>query len=249
MAHLVRLCQGRDLRTFADHSRIGPTHGHSVQIGRVQQRPELLQRGNFVHLTETGFPVSVLVRRSIKSALRSIRRGLANTTQKRAITLEFVPIRNAWQCSSDIPALPHTWTFCEDHSTLDPFPLCIAGSWFLCREIEIAAAKVQDVRFNLNLKTVSRNLPASKTDTAATGVFRTHGCSCSTDKATCDHQCLFHCLLQHLSNLRTFSRTWTIRFSSLYHCSQTETGPSWTRLPQSGHPLLRSSDGHGDDIH
>ena len=156
------------------------------------------------HLIETGFPVSVLVRKTIKASMRSIRRGLANATQKRAIMIEFVPARNAWTCESDLPALPETWSFSQKDSTVDPLALCISGSWFLCREIELAAAKVRDISINSDLRTVSWNLPSSKTDSAATGVVRTHGCSCNGDTTTFNHLCPFHCLLQHRSNLRSF---------------------------------------------
>ena len=156
------------------------------------------------HLAETGFPVSVLIRKAITSALRSIRRGMAAAKQKSAVTLEFIPTRNAWTCGSKDPPLPGTWSTAPVESALDPFAICIMGSWFICREIEIAAARVRDIRLNMDLKTVSWNLPASKTDTAATGVCRTHGCSCSSDSATYNHLCPFHCAVQHVNNLRAF---------------------------------------------
>ena len=156
------------------------------------------------HLIETGFPVSVLIKKAIKAALRSIRRGLANSDQKRAMNIEFIPSRNSWNCSSPFPALPGTWATAPQGHALDPFAVCILGSWFICREIELAAARVRDLKLNRDLCTVSWNLPASKTDTAATGVCRTHGCSCSSDSATYNHLCPFHCAAQHLDNLRAF---------------------------------------------
>jgi len=62
----------------------------------------------------------------------------------------------------------------------------ILGSWWMTREIELAAAKISDVE-QTSRDTTRWKLPASKNDTAGKGVWRSHGCCCSADKQGADH--------------------------------------------------------------
>ena len=56
LAHLVRIRQGRQLRSPASYTRAGTTHGHSIQGSRIRQRPELLPRGHFETPDRDGLP-------------------------------------------------------------------------------------------------------------------------------------------------------------------------------------------------
>ena len=81
--------------TWCDFATAGGLEPLPVTVELVQHMGTLFKSAEYCsaqnyfneatakHLSETGFPVSVLIRKSIKSALRSIRRGMASTTQKR----------------------------------------------------------------------------------------------------------------------------------------------------------------------
>ena len=74
----------------------------------------------------------------------------------------------------------------------------------LTREIELSAAKMSDVSIDRNNKTVTWALPASKTDTRAMGVERTHGCGCG---ALLNALCPYHNMLFHTEWMKTRLRT------------------------------------------
>ena len=64
----------------------------------------------------------------------------------------------------------------------------IAGTWFLLREVEASNAVVADLVFDRGLDdlvVVRWRLPASKSDQAAAGVERGHGCCCYACQCAC----------------------------------------------------------------
>ena len=73
---------------------------------------------------------------------------------------------------------------------LEPLATLVLGTWFLLREIELAAAKLCDLTVDVAASQVSLRIPASKTDTAGLGSTRTHRCICG---APCN---LAHCPLR-----------------------------------------------------
>ena len=79
-----------------------------------------------------------------------------------------------------------------------PRNLVVLGAWFMLREIEAAAARASHVDLVtsevLGEARVHWSLPASKTDQAALGVNRSHGCLC-VDKA--DPLCPAHAAWDH----------------------------------------------------
>ena len=61
---------------------------------------------------------------------------------------------------------------------IEPLATLVLGSWFLLREIELAAAKLGDLTVDLAASQVSLRIPASKTDTAGLGSTWAHRCIC-----------------------------------------------------------------------
>ena len=59
-----------------------------------------------------------------------------------------------------------------------PKQAMIMGSFFMTREIELTAANVSDVYWDLRGRRIIWLLPASKTDASAKGVRRSWGCVC-----------------------------------------------------------------------
>lgn len=155
------------------------------------------------HIDLTGLAPDARVNRTIKNCIRSILRGIAKGTAKASFLLENMPDSNAWRTESIIEAAPSTWNRAQRGQTVDPLAATLLASWFLCREIELAAARVHQLSFNEQFRTVTWLLPSSKTDTAANGVTRTHGCSCSSSSEQYRKLCPFHCARQHVKNLRS----------------------------------------------
>ena len=57
----------------------------------------------------------------------------------------------------------------------------VAGAWWMAREVELSATRACLVELTRGDRpTITWHLPASKTDAAALGVARTHGCICGT---------------------------------------------------------------------
>ena len=76
-----------------------------------------------------------------------------------------------------------------------PVEFVVAGSFFLMREIELAAADCGNVHLDDKARTVTWRLPMSKTDPRALGTERSWGCLCSEGK---DLPCPYHSLRQQL---------------------------------------------------
>ena len=61
---------------------------------------------------------------------------------------------------------------------MDPFRTLLLGSFFLMREMELAAALLEHVTLLSDPLRVSWLLPVSKTDQCALGKTRVWGCTC-----------------------------------------------------------------------
>ena len=62
-----------------------------------------------------------------------------------------------------------------------PSDFVVAGSYFLLREVEPAAAKVEHVKLSADQLSVDWLLPTSKTDPRAVGVTRSWDCCCPVE--------------------------------------------------------------------
>ena len=65
-----------------------------------------------------------------------------------------------------------------------PVDFAVAGTFFLLREIELAAARVEHVKLSADGLSVDWLLPTSKTDPRAVGVTRTWDCCCYVETCT-----------------------------------------------------------------
>ena len=72
---------------------------------------------------------------------------------------------------------------------------------FLLREIELSAARYEDITLDLEELEVTWQLPSSKTDSEAKGTSRTWGCICGHVVLPCPFQMMW----QHVEWLRTWA--------------------------------------------
>ena len=150
-----------------------------------------------------GHPVDVLMGRHLQDYKRSCLRGLGGPVRPRPLPLDRL---------GALPASREEWV--ED-GPINPRAVILCGSWWLCREIELATARARLVELNLVAKppTVVWHLPTSKTDPEAIGMARCLKCICEEGSRA---SCPVHCMWDHLAFVRA-------RFSSLW----SPDGPSW----------------------
>ena len=123
----------------------------------------------------------------------------------------------------DAPSVPETQT--------------ILGCWFLTREIELAAAMAEHMTIDWSRMTVSWLLPSSKTDCAAVGTTRQHGCSCSPARSCAI--CPFHNAAAHLQRQREF---WDFlpEINNPEPAMPKPLFPHVDGLPQSKHSIIKA---------
>ena len=135
--------------------------------------------------------------RACRDAIRSCERGMGGPIKPRP--LPFHRLR-------ELPGMRAPWV---QTGPLAPRNAMVLGSWFLTREIELSCARaclLTLVTVDGKL-TVQWTLPASKTDTRAEGVARTHGCSCSPGSIS--PACPAHAALDQLQFLQlAFPKRW-----------------------------------------
>ena len=138
-----------------------------------------------------GYDISPLIVRDLKAYKRSCLRGLGGPIRPRPLPLEAL----GSLCSRRDP-----WV---EGGPLNPRAAVIAGSWWLCREVELSATRARLLELDLPLSgkpSVRWHLPASKTDTEAVGMARTLRCCCeSVGISSCPVHCLWDhwCFLEH----------------------------------------------------
>ena len=117
-----------------------------------------------------GHGFDVVLARAARDTIRSCMRGIGGPV--RAAPLPFQQLRH-------LPGDDGPWS---SGGPLFPRNLMVLGAWFMLREVEAATAKVENVKVDtsevLGEPRVHWSLPASKTDQAALGVNRSHGCLC-----------------------------------------------------------------------
>ena len=93
---------------------------------------------------------------------------------------------------------PGREAWCEQ-GPLNPRAAILMGAWWLCRELELSSSRARMVELLVSeagVPTVRWHLPASKTDTMATGMGRSLCCCCGTvGRAGCPAHCLWDHLL------------------------------------------------------
>jgi hypothetical protein len=190
----------------------------SLKAGGYRSATNYFVRARQEHLAVTGTPVSPSTDAAIRSACRSINRGALATEYKASFHLEIFAsptgaILTSSRCDRDTtsgtapPAKRQrsgSTTEAYIDSDLYNARLVILGTWWLTREIELAAAEIEHIEVLETQRCVRWKLPASKNDTAAKGTWRTHGCCC-TDKSQLSFDwsriCPFHTMKGHLHDL------------------------------------------------
>eukprot|EP00971_Amphidinium_carterae_P349373 6490987-Amphidinium_carterae.1 len=128
---------------------------------------------------------------AFRDAKRSLTRGIGPPHQASPLSLEKLS-------SLDVTEEPLV-----EGGPLNPFALCVVGSFFLTRELELAAACVHHVEVRSEEYLLTWTLPASKTDVEGRSVKRSWGCTCggSSNVAPCP----FHVLVNHF---KVLARHW-----------------------------------------
>ena len=140
-----------------------------------------------------GYALDELSVRSIKDYTRSCLRGLGEPSRPRPLPFELLPSlpggRAAWVASGPV----------------NPRAMVLTGSWWLCREIELANQRAALVEFSGSGSSLraALHLPASKTDQLAAGLSRSLCCCCPLRPSGRDRAgCPVHCLVDHLLYLQ-----------------------------------------------
>ena len=163
--------------------------GASMKRGGYRSAEQYFSTARLWHIQETNQEVPPAVALAIRQTCRSILRGLGGPARKDAFRLEGLAAAKLQFPGS---------TVVQAGSVADPLRMAVLGSWFLCRGIELQCARTEHVSVTVCPPQVSWLLPASKTDTAAAGVTRVHGCCChGGDGALCP----VHIMIQVLNRL------------------------------------------------
>ena len=132
-------------------------------------------------------PIEPFLRGAIKDAIRSVRRGLGPSSLKESfdpMELLTIPITDTVE----------PFDAQKVHHMLD---VTIIALWFMMREIEIAASKLQHL--TLDDQSVHLTIPSSKTDTIGQWTSRTLRCAC---RYQIKSLCPWHAAYRHLRRVR-----------------------------------------------
>ena len=125
-----------------------------------------------------------------RKATLSVQRGLGVARQ--SAPFDLVAVLRAVQDGSYQPAAnaPLGWS-----------SLLVLATFFMMREVEVAAATVSHVTLDAAAARVTLRLPVSKSDAGAAGCSRTWGCICSGGAIRPD--CPYHAAVVHMDLLKT----------------------------------------------
>ena len=134
-----------------------------------------------------GLPWTDDLEQALRDTKRSVTRGAGGSRQSSPLNIEKVWALGVWEdpLVTDGP--------------IGPTDFLVAGTFFLMREIELAAADVGNVRLDIAALVVSWRLPTSKTDPRALGTERSWGCLCQAGK---DVPCPYHALVRQLGRVQ-----------------------------------------------
>ena len=133
--------------------------------GRYRSYNNYINMAVYMHVM-AGYPMSRGLERMVTKTRRAVERGMGPADQ--SLPLDIVAV-----ASLDTSRAP----VCNG-GFVHPKEAIIMGSFFMTREIELSAADIDHVHWDLTGRKVVWLLPASKTDTAARGVRRSWGCVC-----------------------------------------------------------------------
>ena len=170
-ANSARASQGSRLRTLEALASAWPVNltpvtedvvhkiATGLKAGGYRSARQYISRLRRAHVEATRTALSAEAELAMKDAIRSIERGIGGTPLKDSIQLEnlFVGRVKCGECERAI---------------------VVVGSWFLLREIELAALRRGHILLDHDRQRVSLTLWASKTDTVGNLVTRTHRCCC-----------------------------------------------------------------------
>ena len=138
----------------------------SFKAGTYKSVAQYLSKARQMHILTFGMPVPADAQLAMTMYTRSALRGLGPPE-----------LKDHWDVYA-LAAIDASWVHTNPSLCIAPYEMTILACWFLMREIEISAMKACHMEVNCSTKTVAMFLPASKTDTEARGVRRTHGCGC-----------------------------------------------------------------------
>lgn len=160
--------------------------GAMFKKGKYRSFKGYLSRAKEEHVKQ-GHEWSPMLERLSRDVSRSVGRGLA--PKKRSGALDFEKAMNkCMKVGININKL---------RAPFAPYALICLGTFFLCREIELAGALAVELSVNLTDAKVTFTLPVSKTDINCRGVERTLGCLCEVSNF-----CPFHLAKRYLKELR-----------------------------------------------
>ena len=169
--------------------------GASFKQGKYKSVKNYFSLAKQKHIEYTGNTIDDITNLTIQKVQRSVLRGLGQSNLKTAFDLEQLAVEQL-QIPGARPDDLQLPLMIRDTG----FHLVVLGSWFLTRGIELAAAEVLHLRIDKDKNTVSWLLPVSKTDWAAAGTIRTHGCCCQGERK---HKlCPFHVAVDYIDKLR-----------------------------------------------
>ena len=149
-----------------------------INAAKVRALGASLKRGGFrsygtvlsqyrVDAERRGEEITGVLARTFTDVARSCGRGLGPSTQ--AMPLPFERLQ-------DLPASPHPWL---PGGPIGGRNAMVTGSWWMMREMELSTTRARLVAVGGGEHpTISIQLAATKTDTRALGVSRSHGCIC-----------------------------------------------------------------------
>ena len=164
-----------------------------VAIGAMLKHGNYSSGANYisaarVHSRDLGHAEHPLLAHTVRKVVISIERGVGQQKQTKSLPLQRL---------AELPSGDEPWVKGGPIGTADTLT---AGSWWLMRELEVAAVNMSDVTIFDKLKQVELKLACSKNDSRAVGHGRTHGCCCDEGAAEVMY-CPFHTVKRQWSRV------------------------------------------------
>ena len=165
--------------------------GASFKRGKYKSVANYFSRAKSEEADTLGSSWSPALEKLVKKVTRSVLRGLGGCSSKQSFALE------------TLNTLPKS--LLAEHDAIgtrnigaNKLRMVILGSWFLLREIELAASESWHLTVDNEKRTCTWMLSATKTDPRAIGTSRSHGCCCKHHRAII---CPYHTARDHLKLL------------------------------------------------
>ena len=174
-----------------------PTSAAIVALGAALKKGNYQSADSYLSLYRVraereGYPLDAAMARLIKDTVRSCNRGRGAPV--RPMGLPFERLGDLLQVGEA------AWSA---EGPLGPGRAVLLGSWFMMREQELSTTRASLVTLREgqggSASTISWSLPASKNDSEAAGVTRSHGCCCSASRSWL---CPFHAVVDQLEMLK-----------------------------------------------